>query len=253
MKQIKYALMFIAVTVCGCLSSCGGDDEDEILNYSDIEMVAGDVYTISSGSGWTSTNENVATVSGRKISALRVGTARIYNSVSNFEVTVEPNYYTYMEPYMQWGASRSSVKSYMKGYTIYADEYDQLSFYGKYKETLTIYSFENSKLYMCGVACSANDVTAEELSYYLAERYIYLGESEMSDGDTALLFSTIDRKNSIVLMFSVLDSGTILYMMYYMPASRSCSLEECSAMTASFATPLKDKAMINKVKELLEN
>lgn len=254
MKQFKYALMFIAVAVCGCLVSCGGgDDEEDIINYSDIEMVAGDEYKIPSGSGWTSSNDYVATVSGRNLSALRVGTARIYNSVANFEVTVEPNYYTYMEPYMKWGASKSSVKSYMKGYTIYSDKTELLSFNGEYKELLTMYSFENSKLSMSCVACTVDDVTAEELSYYLDERYVYLGDSETSDGEPVLLWSTIDGKNSIVLMLSVLDSGTIMYMMYYMSASRSCSLDECVAMTAEFATPLKDKAKINKLKELLEN
>lgn len=253
MKQFKYALMFIAVAVCGCLVSCGGGDDDEdIVNYSDLVMYAGDEYKIPSGSGWTSTNEYVASVSGRNLKALRVGSAKIYNSVANFDVTVEPIYDTYMEPYTKWGASRSSVKSYMKGYTIYIDDTEQLVYYGEYKESLTIYNFENSKLEMSGVACSADYVSAEEMVGYLQERYIYLGESELSDGDTAWLYSTTDGKSSIVLMLGATDSS-VLYMIYYMPSSRSCSLEECAAMTASFATPLKDKAMINKVKELLEN
>lgn len=251
MKLFKCVILLFAVAVCGCLVSCS--DSDDAVAYPDKTLTVGDTFTISSGNGWTSINENIASVSGRVVTAERVGAVLIYNSKDEFTVTVEPNYYTYMEPCMNWGATKSTVKTFMKDFTIYSEDTDLLAYEGAYKEILSMYGFSGGKLILSCVTVRASDVTAEEMSYYLNERYIYEGQAQTTDGETVLLFSSVEGTDTIELMASVLSTGTVVYMIYYLESSRSYSIDECVAMTASFATPLKDNTVINRVRELLNN
>ena len=119
------------------------------------------------------------------------------------------------EPYVNWGATRSTVKSAVsnRGYTLIdestssSDNY-YLAYNGKYKETFTMYQFDSSmKLSQAIIACSPSSVSLADARSYVASSsglsYTYVTTS--SDGNQYFYLSS--DGNTIAIVYT-LTSGT---------------------------------------------
>ncbi len=126
-----------------------------------------------------------------------------------------PSTKLFEEPYVNWGATRSTVKSAVsnRGYTLVdestssSDNY-YLAYDGKYKESFTMYQFDSSmKLSQAIIACSPSSVSLADARSYVASSsglsYTYVTTS--SDGNQYFYLSS--DGNTIAIVYT-LTSGT---------------------------------------------
>lgn len=211
----KFFLLFSLMVVSLASVSCGSDEEDE-PNYANQMMEAGDTYTIPGKiKDWASDNELIASVSNGIVTAERVGETIIRSGSKSFKVSVTGKYNTFKEPYTQWGASQSVVKSYMTGYTLFKETNEVLYYTGLNKEMGYGYSFTNSALSSSYVILQMTSVTSDEMVAYLAERYVYV---TMDEDDYYFGFVTPDKKTIVILQLQS-NSGQLYYFVYYTSAS----------------------------------
>ena len=142
----KLLIIFSLVFAALAFVSCGSDKEDE-PNYPNKTMMASETYTIPGKNGvWTSDNQLIASVSNGIVTAERVGETTIRNGSKSFKVTVTGKYNTFKEPCLKWGASKSTVKSFMSGYTMQSEDDENIFYKGKYREALTGYMFRSGQV-----------------------------------------------------------------------------------------------------------
>lgn len=227
--QLKYVRAFLFVLFCTLISStftaCSDDDEPEI-KFNDIALNCGRTYTIPNGNDimWTSSNEYIASVSGNIVKAERVGEATISSNKGSFKVKVNGSLASvYPIPCLEWGASKSTVKNFMKGFSLDEEESTSLTYTGTGSHLLTTYTFESGLLSVSGVALNGNYIDAENLVDYMLERYVPVSVDE---DNYSFYFVTPDNKTMLGLFLEVY-SGNIIYVIVYMPRdSKSRSLEE---------------------------
>lgn len=193
-KQLFVALL--ALVVLPLFVSCGSDDvEDMKVSVPDQSLYHKQTYDIPVKGNWVSDNALIASVSGNKVEGVTVGKTRISNGSSSFNVTVKPKYTYFDEPCLDWGASTSTVKNKMSGYSIYKETSTNISYYGKNKETNVVYSFASGGLKSVMVFISKSDFLGiPNLADYLLERYIVIDADNSSAG-----FVTNDKKTIIVM------------------------------------------------------
>jgi len=219
-RIFKFSMFVCAILCCTVfITSCGSDDDDKI-KFDDVTLTAGQSYTIPSGSSisWTSSNDLIATVSSGVVKALRVGEARITSSEGSFNVTVNASLNLYREPCLDFGASMSTVKSYMSGYTLSSEDDESLIYEGKGIEVLQLYMFENGAMKGVGIPIYMSSVSAEDLATYLSERYVYIGK-----GDELLMLQSIDEKVIIGVKAQYLNKKAAYMVIYADAASASSS------------------------------
>lgn len=106
---LTWALAFVLICLpLATFTSCGDDNQSMNLTLN-----AGETHDIGNGSDWKSANPLVASVSGSTIKAYCVGNTTISSGNSNIKVTVKATHFDFNDPCLQWGASKSIVKSYM--------------------------------------------------------------------------------------------------------------------------------------------
>ena len=76
----------------------------------------------------------------------------------------------YAPPYTQWGASKAMVKNAMSAYELSEEDTETIVYKGKYKESLTLYTFENSKLVYSVVAIETAVVSKDELRTFITQQ-----------------------------------------------------------------------------------
>lgn len=171
-----FSLMLLLATLF-TFTSCGGDDEPDntklsqtsyTLYHEDTQEIKGSNLT---GIEWNSENEFVATVKNGVITAQYVGetTVKSVNDNLEFSVEVKPKYNTYEEPYLDWGASKATIKA--KYGTPAGEDTNSLLYQTSNSNApIMLYLFENGKMSTCGVVCKVS--TAYELGDFLVERYV---------------------------------------------------------------------------------
>lgn len=158
--------------------SCSDDDDDENIKFEDIELTAGNSQTIRNGQNivWESENDLIATVNNGTVNALRVGTVKITSDKGSFTVTVSPTSRLYDEPYMEWGDTKSTVKSYMSSYELLNETNTICIYEGNGAIDFIGYQFENSMLKTAIVYIPTTYL--EELVEFLTERYVYVTSTD---------------------------------------------------------------------------
>lgn len=215
----KLLIIFSLMVVALAMVSCGSNKEDE-PNYPNKTMMAGVTYTIPGNSGvWTSDNQRIASVSNGIVKAEHVGQTTIRNGSKSFKVTVNGKYNTFKEPCLQWGASKSTVKNFMSGYTLQSEDDESIFYKGKYREALTGYMFKTSGLYVSTVMLFTSSVSTDELAAFLNERYVYVTQNS---SEYYFAYSTPDEKNVVLLQLTTINSQ-VVYMVSYGSVSISSS------------------------------
>lgn len=105
---------------------------------------------------------------------------------------------SYLEPYQTWGATKATVKNYMKGYEVSEEDEDYIVFDGKNLEEMYYYEFDNSELVMSEVDFDIENMKKETLAAKLsAAKYELLLSS-----DTVEYYVSEDQKTLAGLMTS---------------------------------------------------
>ncbi len=231
-KFILFALLVLPLT----FASCGGDDDEP--SYPDKTLVAGDVYSIPNGTtGWTSDNELIASISPDGVKAEHVGETYIRNGSQSFKVTVTGKYNIYQEPYMNFGASMSTVKSFMSNYTLKEETDKALLYNGVFPVDYHLFSFKDGGLYLSCVIIKATSVSTDVLTAFMQERYIYV---TVNKEKYYFGFISPDGQRLIVLQLNTLDSQVVYEIIYAQntatgsaPAQITRMMEQKNSATAT--------------------
>lgn len=231
--------LFIAVGLMLSMScsfvACSGDDDDDtgettVVGQDNnggnndgsvtVNMKVGETYGLPDPSlDWVSEQPLIAEVStdGNEIEAQHVGSTRIWGGSYSYNVNVSGVYNTYEDPCLDWGASVSDVTKAMTGYKFYNQTDNSLLYYGRNGAGYYGYLFQNGGLYMSVVYVKSD--YAEELVYFLRERYIYVTTSY----DNGYIgFRSINEDMVILLETeSVSLSGTRYYPVIYAEVNSS--------------------------------
>lgn len=162
--------------------------------------------TSGTGNGQITVNVGANTLKSARSAMIKVTGSGVSDACG---IVQEPAYITllYAEPCVDWGCSKTMVKNYMNGYTIYRETDTSLSYLSKYKEVMTQYGFENSKLYMSRVTLLMSEVTVSEIDGQLKENYVFLSENNgnrvyaSADAKTLVLFSSDDDVSAYVVTY----------------------------------------------------
>lgn len=250
----KFIYLFVAV-IGTIVTACGGDDDEPSLKFENKTLKYEQTYSIPNGAGieWKSSNPNVASVSGATVTAERVGEATISSNKGSFKVTVTPEYNTFIEPDLNWGSSKSSVKSFMKkvsSVSVKEEDATKLTYSGTGKALLYQYTFESDKLKGSGVAINGDYVDSKEMANFFIERYIPVSYDE---SDYSFYFMSPDEKTAAMMKLTT-SGRTVLYVTVYVPItskSRSNADFESALEGFDFQVDEKVKAEFDIIKQLI--
>ncbi len=203
--------MFIALALCAGLVSCSDDDDKKTLTFKNLTLKAGETATIENGKNisWVSDNELIASVSNDVVTAERVGSTTILDSEYEFSVTVQPTITLYKDPCFKWGASMSTVKSTMSGYSLMNSNEEGLLYEGKQAEDFIMYMFENNSLKYSVVYVPVS--YSDEVADFLLERYVPITVDE-EEGYIGMI--SIDEEMAIIATIATL-SNTYYWQIIY--------------------------------------
>ncbi len=227
------------------LSACGGDDDDPKTSFSNQTMYNGDTYTISNGktATWESANPFIATVSGNVVTAFCAGTTTISSELGSFSVTVKTKLNSYKEPYLNWGASTSSVKSYMSGYSELSSSSDAVLYSGKGVVDYYYYSFDSSRLKSSSCIIPVASLNAETIADFLIERYF-----PISTDDDKFYFVSPDQNTAVLLQITTLNNTLCYFVVYAGMTSSKASIDITSLVKDVEFEAAKINEIINAMK-----
>ena len=116
----------------------------------------------------------------------------------------------YAPPYTQWGASKAMVKNAMSAYELSEEDTETIVYKGKYKESLTLYTFENSKLVYSVVAIETAVVSKDELRTFITQQG-YQFVDTANNGDELFL----SNDNATILSISKSTQYDVYYIYYF--------------------------------------
>ena len=243
-NHLAWALAFVLICLpLATFTSCG-DDADDDNQSMNLTLNAGETHDIGNGSDWKSANPLVASVSGSTIKANCVGNTTISSGSSNIKVTVKATHFDFNDPCLQWGASKSSVKSYMSKYNLVDETSTSLAYDGSGKTYSYIYSFENGKLNFSSILVKS--YYSSDITTYLKERYYPVLVSE----DDVIYM--LDAKQETVALVSVYTSGYSVYVMVvYAPYTGEKVYKAPKMNKFIKRNSSEEKAAFNSLKEVL--
>lgn len=241
---LAWALAFVLICLpLATFTSCGDDADDDNQSMK-LTLNAGETHDIGNGSGWKSANPLVASVSGSTIKANCVGNTTISSGSSNIKVTVKATHFDFNDPCLQWGASKSSVKSYMSKYNLFNEKSTSLTYDGSGKTYMYSYLFENGKLNSSGILVES--YYSSDITTYLKERYYPVLVSE----DDVIYM--VDAKQETLALVSVYTSGYSVYVMVVYTHYTGEKVNKAPKMNKFIKrNSSEEKAAFNSLKEVL--
>lgn len=241
---LTWALAFVLICLpLATFTSCG-DDADDDNQSMNLTLNAGETHDIGNGSDWKSANPLVASVSGSTIKANCVGNTTISSGSSNIKVTVKATHFDFNDPCLQWGASKSSVKSYMSKYNLFNEKSTSLTYDGSGKTYMYSYLFENGKLNSSGILVES--YYSSDITTYLKERYYPV---LVSDDDVIYM---VDAKQETLALVSVYTSGYSVYVMVVYTHYTGEKVNKAPKMNKFIKrNSSEEKAAFNSLKEVL--
>ncbi len=236
----SFAVVFI-------LASCSdGDDEKFSINKNKLTLHYEETeqLTASESAEWISENDFVAGVSsdglveGGHVGKTNIVATSTAGGSAVCEVEITPVYSTYIEPFLEFGASKETVKS-KETRDLYKEESTSLIFEGENSLVrLVLYSFDDSgKLKDAGVVLSL--ACASEATKFLIERYLPIGEN-----DGVYVFINGNSKNYTMGVGLSVQKSFILIT--YVPLSSTSSKSSNRDYVREELKSLLDKALEGK-------
>lgn len=221
---------------------CGNDDEAKLtLDSGKISLYSDDTEKITASEKvtWNSDNEFVATISkDGVVTGEHIGKAVITATSNNgeaiCEIEVKAKYSTFTEPVLEFGASKSTIKSKEKR-TLLTEDATSLSFKSdKSPVQGVIYLFENGKMKSVGVFVNLS--SSRETTNFLLERYM-----PVATGTRNVVGIMLNNLPDLATMSVAIGVEPEYALVGYMPYSRN--------KTRS----ITEGDMMKKLKELFES
>ncbi|WP_256004866.1 Ig-like domain-containing protein [Pedobacter deserti] len=134
---------------------------------------------------WTSSDERTGTIGGTGLfKAKRIGTTTITakrgEEVLTATVDVTPYSTFFVEPYIDFTASKAVIKTKEKRLLApNGEDADELLFIGENNKIQNVfYAFENGTLLGAMAVFNTSTLTSDELAKFYLERYAYIGETD---------------------------------------------------------------------------
>ena len=221
-------LFSISMSIMACALLCTSCDESSkelVLSNSSVNLHYEEskyVYVVGENGTamWESGNEFVASVSNGTITGNHVGetfvSANVNGKTAICQVEVTPQYYTYVEPIMQWGISPSELKN-IKGTPDQTLSSGTLAYYQDMnKGIIEMYTFKNNQLTSCGVMLNTKN---SDVGRFLVERYQAISEK---DGVFVLINAMSLDEATLGVGFQVASSSSGSYFLVtYIPWNNS--------------------------------
>lgn len=239
MKKSLFLLTLMLMIVVGCSKD---DDAKLSLSTNSIFLYAEDTEKITANEKvtWSSDDEFVATIDNSgTVTGEHVGktiiTATGDNGESKCTVEVKAKYNTYTEPVLEFGSSKSTIKSKEKR-TLLNEDATSLSYKSdKSPVQVVIYLFENGKMKSVGVFVNLS--SSRETTNFLLERYM-----PVSTGSGNIAGIMLNNLPDLATMSVTIGVESEYALVAYMPYSRT--------KTRSIS---EDDITMNKLKELFES
>lgn len=215
----KIALM-LALAMPLTFASCGDEENDEkvvSLDKTSVEIsykATNDLKASEKGGTWGSDNEFVATVDNNgKITAKHVGSTVITytkdGASATCNVKVTPVYTDFTFPVMNWGLSKTGVKSEVPNtLTLYVDDDSTLAYTTNGVMPFYVYTFVNNALASSSLSLDIAD--DDNFTRYFEQYFQYIKDDEngeglvyadantLTDAETALVYSPLFDENGDV-------------------------------------------------------
>lgn len=202
-------LMLLSATMFSLVACTSNEEHAKKLNTNNLTLKAGQSSKlIYDGScTWRSQEPLIAEVDNNgNVYAKLVGATLVWANDESCNVTVTPNFNTYIEPCTEWGVSMAYIEDIMKDFESHGQVENTLSFEDIQREIAYIYSFESNMLQQSIIIAKLSK--ADEITDFLLERYLAV-EVDMDNYIAA--FISIDKKNAVFLMF-VDGLTTVVYI-----------------------------------------
>ena len=250
-KNIYYLFGVTLVTIMSVgFVSCGDDDDSDpvlvvtpgsvSMHYEDTKQLKADGAT-----KWTSSNDFVAKVDSKGlVTGNHVGQAQITASNGSTtgvcEIEITPEYSLYDDPYLNWGASMSTVKSAVNKELVSNSENSIIYKYYIGSDVCAVdYVFENDKLK--SILCMFSYTYYVRAGYYLIERFqpVYAEDGYYGFADAL----TTEKMKTLVLYGTYKSGNTTYTSIFYNAYSetsttrgmmRSSNMEEYQTKLAKF-------------------
>ena len=187
MKKILFLLAMLPMLV---FTACSDDDENSLsLDKSEISLYYEDEIklTASDNVTWSSEDEFVAKVSSNGVvEGGHIGKTFIVASNGSETVKcvveVKPKYNTFVEPALDFGASKADIKAKEKRELI-SETATGLGYKDSKDGVAIIYTFKNGKMNACGFGLQYK--YADDIMDFLLERY---APATMNDDKNTFIF-----------------------------------------------------------------
>lgn len=249
MNLLKSGALLCTFAAAFVFTSCGSDDEGEKFSISESKLTLHfeetEQLSATTNVTWSSENEFVAIVnSNGLVEGGHVGKTNIVatstdGNSAKCEVEIVPVYSTYKEPYLEFGASKATVKS-KETRKLYKEQTSSLAYEGENSFVeLVLYSFDdNGKLKGASIALSL--ACASEVTKFLLERY---QPAAVEDG----VYLFINGNAGDFNMGVALSVESSYLAIVYLPSSskgRSIEFENCKEELKSlFDNVIKSKGL----------
>lgn len=208
MRQMKKILFILTLIVpILAFTGCGGDDDEP--SVPDQTLNVGQTYNIPADGIWDSANDLIATVNGKTVKGVRVGSVVISNGELSFDVTVTPTVTLFKDPCLDFGANAQTVKNAMKGYEYVGEDDDVITYMDRSNSVAYGYSFKNSKLSMSMVIAPSSIGSTSRVAEHLAERYV-----PVTSEDDYIGMVSPDKKVLVIVMVKM-QSGNPVYVIAF--------------------------------------
>lgn len=207
MKKMLFAMIILIQIIC----SCSKNEESFILNKTHLQMSADDTETLTASetvNTWASDNVFTASVNNGIVTANHVGKASISATSAKgtaiCDVEVLPVYQTYAEPVLDFGISKTSLKT--KEHRTISKETTNALFYTGEKSTVAVvlYNFKDDKLN--GVIVTVSLSASLDAAKYLKERY----QPVLSDNDTFYFINNTKEKTTMEVVMKLTTQYAII-------------------------------------------
>lgn len=213
MKKILFL-----VTAALFIAGCSGDEEGKLkLSDNQVSLYSGDTkqISVSEKAVWNSRSEFVAEISqdgiikGKHVGKTIIS-ATSENGEALCEVEVKAKFHTFMEPILEFGASKSTIKS-KESRQLIKDDATGLGYSGENSAVKGVaYLFTDGKLKSAALAISYS--YTGEVASFLNERYQVVSK----ENDMYLFINNDVNKYNMAVSLSV-ENGYL--MIIYMPQS----------------------------------
>lgn len=252
MKKL-FGMLVLCATIALSFSACTNDGNiNSNLSHNELSLIAGQQAKLlyNGDCTWSSDEPLIAKVDENgNVTAKRVGETTIWANDEYCKVTVTPQYNTYMEPCVDWGASENEITNFMNGYEDLGKSGNIRTFKDNQREIIYMYMFTDNSL--SASAIGANFISkGDEITDFLLERYVVVSVDKT---DYTILMVSIDQQLAVGVSFNASSTTMlVIYMPFNENTKSTSAYPELRNQCIQNNTVESESRNINVINELIK-